>query len=148
MKKENSFVEEVPEDIEGLKKLALDRNSYKNRLEAVNALGSFKCRQSIDVLWRLMMNDKVNAVQHQAFLKLQAFGEQVRLPKKQKGKLIKDIDKKLARVQSLLTHNFTPLDFNAKFQELYPEAFDVYSFEKKGNFDKWVENVLSSLPKK
>lgn len=52
-------------------------------------LKKFKCRQSIDILWRLMINDKVYAVQHDAFLALQAFGEDVKLPRKKKGILLK-----------------------------------------------------------
>ncbi|MBP2261125.1 hypothetical protein [Pseudomonas sp. BP8] len=94
-----------------------------------------------------MINDLVHGVQHRAFLKLQAFGEEVRLPRKKKGHLIKDINKKLAVVDRAMSASYTRDDFNAKFKELYPEAFDVYSFEKKGSFDKWIQNVLNSLPK-
>lgn len=137
----------TPDNIEVLKKQAADKTSYKNRLEAVDELGKFKCQQSKDILWRLMINDKVYAVQHRAFLKLQAFGEQVKLPRKKKGHLVKDINKKLGRVEREMPASFTPEEFNEKFKALYPEEFDVYSFEKRSNFDQWVENVLRSLPK-
>ena len=35
-----------------------------------------------------------------------------------------------------------------KFKELfkikYPEAYDVYRYEKKDNFDKWINNVINN----
>jgi len=137
----------APENIEALKKLAADKANYKNRLQAVNELGETKCRQSIDILWRLMINDKVHAVQHKAFLKLQAFGEDVKLPRKAKGKPFKDIEKKLAKVLASNAGVYSEADFNRKFSEMYPEEFDVYSFEKGNNFNSWVQNTLSCLPK-
>lgn len=137
----------APENIDALKKFAADKTSHKNRLRAVEELGGTKCRQAIDILWRLMINDKVYAVQHAAFLKLQAFGEDVKLPRKSKGKPFKDIEKKLAKVLAANSGAYSEADFNRKFSEMYPEEFDVYSFEKGSNFNSWVQNVLSSRPK-
>lgn len=137
----------TPENIEALKKQAADKTSYKNRLAAVEELGNFQCQQSKDILWRLMINDKVDAVQHRAFLKLQAFGEDVKLPRKKKGHLVKDINKKLAKVLKSIGGAYSEVVFNDKFKELYPEDFDIYTFEKSGGFNKWIQNVLSSLPK-
>jgi len=139
---------ETPENIEALKKQARDKRSYKNRLSAVEELGRFKCQQSKDILWRLMMNDKVYAVQEAAFRRLQAFGENVKLPKKKKGKLVKDINEKLTKVRNSFDSEFYQGKFNEKFKNMYPEEFDIYSFEKGNNFDKWVSSVLNSLPKK
>jgi len=144
----SNFTAEPPANIEELKKLAGDKTSYKNRTSAVDALGKHKCQQSKDILWRLMINDKVYAVQNAAFLKLQAFGEDVKLPRKKKGHLVKDINKKLGRVRDSLNEEFTTEEFNDKFREMYPEEFDIYSFEKSGKFNQWVDNVLKSLPKK
>ena len=137
----------IPENIEALKKQASDKSSYKNRLEAAEELGKFKCQQSKDILWRLMINDKVYAVQELSFRKLQAFGEVVKLPRKQKGHLVKDINKKLGKVLGSMGGEYLETEFNQKFKELYPEDFDIFTFEKGGGFNKWVQNVLSSLPK-
>jgi len=137
----------TPENLEALKRKAADKTSYKVRLEAVEELGNFKCRQSIDILWGLMINDKVHGVQHRAFMKLQAFGEKVKLPRKPKGHLIKNVNKQLEKVLAAIGGTYSSEEFNRKFQELYPETFDVYSFEKKGGFDLWITNVLKSLPK-
>lgn len=138
----------TPENIEIFKKRAADRTSYKNRLGAVEELGKFKCQQSKDILWRLMISDKVHAVQHLAFLKLQAFGEDVKLPRKSKGHLIKDINKKLEIVLRAIGGEYSEESFNNKFKELYPEYFDIYCYEKKSGFNKWIQNVLTSRPKK
>ena len=138
----------TPENIEILKKRAADRTSYKNRLGAATELGEFKCQQSKDILWRLMISDKVHAVQHLAFLKLQAFGEDVKLPRKPKGHLVKDINKKLEIVLRAIGGEYSEEPFNNKFKELYPEYFDIYCYEKKSGFNKWVQNVLTSRPKK
>ena len=142
------YKEETPADIEELKRQASDRTSYETRLNAVEQLGNFKCRQSKDILWRRMNSDKVYLVQETAFRKLQAFGEDVKLPRKQTGHLVKGINKKLARVRDTLPEKFTPKQFREKFQQLYPVEHDIYSYEKRNNFDAWVNNVLSSLPKK
>lgn len=144
----SDFTMEVPANIEELKKLASDKTSYKTRKSAVEILGKHKCQQSKDILWRLMINDKVHSVQYAAFLKLQAFGEEVKLPRKKKGHLVKDINKRLGRVRDTLHEEYTPEEFNEKFKTMYPEEFDIYSFEKSGKFNEWVDNVLNSLPKK
>ena len=142
------FTEETPGNIEEIKKEARDKTNYNNRLNAVRRLGEFKCKQSIDILWSLLMQDKVYAVQEEAFRKLQAFGEKVKLPKKKKGHLVKDINKKLSKVNNTLTENFTMEIFTEKFREMYPIEFDIYSYEKSNNFEEWIQNVLNGLPKK
>lgn len=143
-----SFKMEIPPNIDELKVLANDKSSYKNRKIAIESLGKYKCQQSKDILWHLMINDKIHPVQNAAFIKLQAFGEDVKLPSKKKGKTVKDIDQKIGRVRNSLQGEFSPEEFNEKFQVMYPEEFDIYSFEKNGKFNQWVGNVLKSLPKK
>ena len=138
---------EIPENIADLKKQVKDKTDYINRLSIINTLGSYKCQQSKDILWNLMINDKVYAVQELAFRKLQAFGEKVKLPKKKKGHLIKDINKKLKKVRDTFSGEFTNEQFNEKFKSIYPEEFDIYTFEKNTKFDEWISNVLISLPK-
>ena len=129
----NNYKEETPSNIEELKRLAADKTSYEARLNAVEQLGNYKCRQSIDILWRRMISDKVYLVQETAFRKLQAFGEDVKLPKKISGHLVKDINKRLMHVRDALPETFSPQEFRDKFQQLYPVEFDIYSYEKKLN---------------
>ncbi|VWX30288.1 conserved hypothetical protein [Moraxellaceae bacterium 17A] len=143
------YSESVPENIEDLKKMAMNKTSYRTRNEAIETLKNYKCRQSIDVLWRLMINDKVYSVQHQAFLALQNFGEDVKLPRKKKGNLVKDINKKLGKVQSSFKEeNCTIEEFIEKFKVMYPEEYDIYSYEKAGKMQEWIKNIVQSLPGK
>lgn len=137
---------EVPINIEELKKRANIKTSYKLRIEAVEQLGEYKCQQSKDILWRLMMNDKVYAVQELAFRKLQAFGEDVKLPKKKKGDLIKDIKIKLGLVKKSFNSEFTIEEYGQKFKKLYPFEYDVYSFEKGEKLNDWLLKVVNTLP--
>ena len=143
------YSESVLENIEDLKKMAMNKTSYRTRNEAIETLKNYKCRQSIDVLWRLMINDKVYSVQHQAFLALQNFGEDVKLPRKKKGNLVKDINKKLGKVQSSFKEeNCTIEEFIEKFKVMYPEEYDIYSYEKAGKMQEWIKNIVQSLPGK
>lgn len=141
------IVEQTPENIEELKKLAATKTSYQTRLTAIQQLRKYKCRQSIDILWRLMMQDKVYAVQEEAFRALQGLDEKVKLPRKQKGHLVKDINKRLEKVNnSFKSESCTIEQFKERFKDLYPTEYDIYSFEKKGKMDTWIKNVLATLP--
>ncbi len=139
---------ETPKNIEELKKQANNKLSYKERKIAVEELGKYKCQQSKDILWRRMMSDKIHSVQYAAFLRLQAFGEKVKLPKGKKGHPIKDINKKLCQIKKLIGEDSSIDLFKNKFLELYPEAYDVYSYHKRNKLDKWIENAISNCPKK
>lgn len=137
----------VPENIELLRSKSMDRADSQSRLDAVDELGKFKCQESKDILWRLMMNDRVYAVQHRAFIKLQAFGEDVKLPRKRKGHQVKDINKKLSSVLKSIGGEYFEENFNKKFKQLYPEEYDIYIQEKGGKFNSWIKNVIQNLPK-
>lgn len=144
-----NFTEETPSNIDDIIKLSRDKSNYKNRLLAVEKFGKYKCRQSIDKLWRLMISDKVFCVQEQAFRKLQNLGEDVKLPKKRKGHLIKDINSKLLKVHiSLKSDSYTLTDFKIAFKNKYPEAYDVYQYERKEKFDEWILETIKIAPKK
>lgn len=139
------YVEEIPKDINELKKQARNKLSYKKRLDAVEELGKYKCQQSQDILWRRMVSDKIYLVKLLSFKKLQAFGIPVSLPKKKRGVLVKDINKKLFKIRESFKEDFTIEQFKSRFLELYPEDFDIYSYEKDGQkMDVWIKNILST----
>ncbi len=140
------FTEGIPSNIEELKKMTHNKNSADTRIKAVEELGKWRCRQTIDVLWRLMINDLVYEVQNAAFLKLQAFGEDVKLPKKKKGCTIKGINKKIEKILKVMPENSSYMAFCEQFKNKEPEAFDVYKHEKKNKFDEWLKNVIKSMP--
>ena len=141
-----TFKEEIAPNIDDLKKMAATKSDANLRLQAVEELGKWKSQQSIDILWRLMMNDLVYEVQNAAFLRLQSFGEQVKLPRKAKGNLIKQIDKKIEKVLKSIEGKITFSEFVETFKKKLPEEFDVYKHEKKTTFDKWLKNIVAGFP--
>lgn len=141
------FTEGKPPNYEELKRKANDKVSWRNRLEAVEELKKWKCRESIDILWRRMMSDNVRIVQESAFRGLQRFGENVKLPRKKKGKF-KGINKKLLKTHDALNASYLYEEFKIKFKKKYPEEYDTYEGNKQEKFDEWLKNSISSLPKK
>ncbi|MFT9076762.1 HEAT repeat domain-containing protein [Ethanoligenens sp.] len=144
---------ETPLNIEDLKRMANNQNSWRERLSAVNELKEYDCQQSRDILARLAIHDIVFTVKEAAFMATQALGvtkggQPIYLGKKPKGNLVDGINKKLTRVRDSLPDGYSLDDFKAAFQKLYPAAYDAYEGDKKGQFDKWLSNVIPSLPKK
>ncbi|OJV40802.1 MAG: hypothetical protein BGO29_14600 [Bacteroidales bacterium 36-12] len=140
-----TFKEAVAPNIDELKQHAATKTNADIRLKAVDELGKWKCQQSVDILWHLMINDLVYEVQHEAFLRLQAFGENVRLPKKKKGNLIKQINKKLEKILKPIEGQISFEQFIKLFEKQLPEAYDVCKHDKKGNFDKWLKNIIGNF---
>lgn len=90
---------ELPENYEELKKAANRSADWRARLEAVEELGQTNHKQIIDILTRLMESDPVYTVQEAAYLKLKAFGEDVKVPSKNKPELVKGVSKILLRIK-------------------------------------------------
>lgn len=137
-----------PTNYESLKRDANSKSDWRKRLAAVEELGNWKCRESIDILWHRMMSDKVYKVQEVSFRKLQAFGEKVKLPRKKKGNLFKDIRSKLSKVKHSLPDGHKFENFKNEFGKRYPVEYDTYEGDKESRFDKWLENVWRALPAK
>lgn len=140
-----------PSNYKELYEKSRNKTNYKERIEAIEELSKSPCREAKDILYNLMRKDLVYEVQRRAFLKLQAMGEKVKLPRKKDGLLIKDINKKLYIICNDLEGKGIEFNidiFKQVFQEKYPEAYDVYKAEKKANFEKWIVNVISCRPKK
>ncbi len=144
---------ETPSNIEELKRMANNQNSWRERLDAVNQLKNYDCQQSRDILTRLAIHDIVFTVKEAAFRAAQTMGitkngKPLYLGKKPKGNLIEGINKKLSHVRDSLPEGFTLEEFKAAFQKQYPAAYDAYEGDKGKRFDKWLENVIPSLAKK
>lgn len=140
-------------DIETLKIMASNRCNWRERSQAVVELAKLDCQQSKDILVRLALHDPVFRVKEAAFRAAQArsityAGKPIFLGKKPKGNLIEGINKKLTVVRNKLNEGFTLDDFKQKFAELYPEAYDTYEGDKDDQFDKWLNKLIPSLPKK
>jgi len=147
------MVQETPENIEELKRMANNQNSWRERMAAVEQLKNHDCQQSRDILTQLAIHDVVFTVKEAAFRAVQGMGitknsKPIYLGKKPKGNLIEGINKKLTRVRDTLPDGCSIDEFKEAFKKLYPAAYDAYEGDKGKRFDKWLENVIPSLPKK
>lgn len=61
-------------DIETLKKMANNKQNWRERLEAVEILKNINCQQSRDIITRLAIHDPVFKVKETAFRAAQSFG--------------------------------------------------------------------------
>ncbi|WP_232697552.1 HEAT repeat domain-containing protein [Brevibacillus daliensis] len=138
---------ELPSNYEELKKSANRTSNWRERLDAVEELGQWKNKQTIDILKRIMISDAVYKVQEAAFRKLKEFGEDVQLPSKKKGDLIKGTTKILVRIKKSLPEGHTFEEFKEKLQKMRTDVYDTYEGEKGADFDQWLENTWVSLQK-
>lgn len=147
------MIKEVPKNIVELKQMANNQYSWRDRMVAIEQLKKYDCQQSRDILTRLAIHDAVFKVKEAAFRAAQGMGitkngKPLYLGKKPRGNLVKDINKKLTHVRDNLSDEFSFDEFKAEFKKLYPIAYDIYEGDKDKRFDKWLSNVISSLPKK
>ena len=147
------MVKGAPKNIEELKQMANNQYSWRDRMVAIEQLKKYDCQQSRDILTLLAIHDAVFKVKEAAFRAAQGMGinkngKPLYLGKKHKGNLVKDINKKLTHVRDNLSDEFLFDEFKVEFKKLYPIAYDIYEGDKDKHFDKWLLNVISSLPKK
>lgn len=138
----------LPENYEELKKQASRTSNWRERLDAVEELGHWKNKQIITILMRLMNNDAVYKVQEAAYRKLKKLGEDVELPPRKKGDLVRDVTKILLRIKKSLPEGHSYEEFKAKLQKMRLDVYDIYEGDKGPDFNKWLENMWASLPKK
>lgn len=138
----------LPENYEELKKQANRTSNWRERLDAVEELGHWKNKQIIAILMRLMNNDAVYKVQEAAYRKLKKLGEDVELPPRKKGDLVRDVTKISLRIKKSLPEGHSYEEFKAKLQKMRLDVYDTYEGDKGTDFDKWLENMWASLPKK
>lgn len=94
-------------DLEELKRMANNKCNWRERLKAVEELKNIDCQQSRDIIARLAIHDPVFKVKEAAFRIAQSFGikkggQDIYLGRKQKGNLVKGINKKLTNVRDRL----------------------------------------------
>ncbi|MDH6431421.1 MULTISPECIES: HEAT repeat domain-containing protein [unclassified Paenibacillus] len=138
---------ELPENYEELKKAANRSADWRARLEAVEELGQTNHKQIIDILTRLMESDPVYTVQEAAYLKLRAFGEDVKVPSKNKPELVKGVSKILLRIKKSLPRDHSYEDFKEKLKKMRVDVYDVYEGEKGADFDTWLMKMWTSANK-
>ncbi|MBP1967875.1 HEAT repeat domain-containing protein [Paenibacillus aceris] len=138
---------EVPANFEELKKSVNRTSNWRERLDAVEQLGQWNDQQSINILTRIMSSDTVYPIQETAYRKLRAFGEDVQLPPRKKGDLIKGAGKVFVRIKKSLPEGHTFEEFKEKLQKTRSDVYDTYEGDKGADFDKWLETTWASLLK-
>jgi len=147
-----SFISEVPSNIVDLKRKSNNKTNWRERLDSVNELKGYDCKQSRDIIKILALHDPVYKVMEAAFTAAQAFGltkkgKPLYLRKKKTGKLDEGIDKILARVRDSFKGEFSAQEFKDKFKAMFPKTFDTYEGDMGDTFDEWLSNVLLSQHK-
>lgn len=142
------FKNEIPLNFEELKKSANRTSNWRERLAAVEELGQYNDQQTINILIRIMSSDAVYPIQEAAYRKLKAFGEDVQLPSRKKGDLIKGAGKILLRIKKSLPEGHTFEQFKEKLKKMRSDVYDTYEGDKGPDFDQWLENTWAALLKK
>ncbi|WP_353802290.1 HEAT repeat domain-containing protein [Enterococcus avium] len=142
------MIDSKPKNYEELKKKAQDLTSWRNRSAAIKELSKYNHKSVKDILWRMMISDKVYSVQESAFRALQAMGEKVKLPKKKKGNIISDMNKKLSKVKNSLPEEHSFEQFKIELKKVDLRLYDVIEGDKGKKTDEFLENIWKSLPKK
>ena len=138
----------LPENYEELKKQASRTSNWRDRLDAVEELGQWQNQQVIDVLTHMLKDDAVYKVQEAAFRKLKKFGEDVQVPPRKKGDLIKGVNKILLRIKKSLPEGHSYQEFKEKLKKMRLDVYDTYEGDKGADFDKWLETMWESVSKR
>ncbi|MBY0121476.1 HEAT repeat domain-containing protein [Bacillus sp. S/N-304-OC-R1] len=139
---------ELPENYEELKKHATRASNWRERLDAVEELGQWKNQKIIDLLKRTMNNDAVFKVQEGAYRQLKKIGEEVQLPPRKKGDLIKGVAKILVRIKKSLPEGHSYEEFKEKLKKMRLDVYDTYEGDKGPDFDKWLESMWAAETKR
>ncbi len=137
----------LPENYEELKKAAGRSADWRARLEAVEELGRYNHKQIIDILNRLMISDPVYTVQEAAYEKLKTFGEEVKVPSKNKPELFRGVSKIVLRIKKSLPRDHSYEEFKEKLKKMRIDVYDAYEGEKGEDFDAWLQKMWVSATK-
>lgn len=146
---QNETKKEGPENLAELKKSINRKSNWRERLGAVEELGQWKNRETIELLKHSMAGDPVYKVQLASYEKLKALGEQeVSKPEYKNEDPIKGTIKILIRIKKSLPAEHSYEDFKEKVKKMRLDLYDTYEGDKGEEFDSWLEDTWSSLPSK
>ena len=141
----NDIKTEAPANLNELKKSINRAANWRARIDAVEELGQYKNRETIELLKHCMTGDAVYKVQQAAYRELQALGEQVTMPERKEGELIKDTKKTLLRIKKSLPKGHSYEDFKEKLKKMRIDIYDTYEGEKGTEFDAWLQDMWNSI---
>ncbi|WP_028594779.1 HEAT repeat domain-containing protein [Paenibacillus assamensis] len=140
--------QEAASKYEELKKAANRTSNWRERLDAVEQLGQLDNPKAIDVLKHRLTNDSVYQVQEAAYRELKKLGEDVQLPPRKSGEIVKGLTKLLVRIKKSLPADHTYEQFKEKLQKMRSDVYDAYEGQKGDEFDQWLESTWASLSNK
>jgi len=141
----NKKINELPPNYEELKKSANRTSNWRERFDAVVALGEYKNEKVIDVLKNRMNTDAVTKIREVSYRKLKELGEDVQAPPEKIGDPIKDTKKIMVRIKKSLPRDHTFEEFKEKLKKMRLDLYDTYEGEKGTDFEKWLEQTWSEL---
>jgi predicted nucleic acid-binding Zn-ribbon protein len=137
--------DDLPANYDQLKTSLNRASNWRERLDAVEQLGEYDNKKVIDILTHRMNTDTVFQVQEAAFRKLRALGQDIQLPPRNKGSLIKGLTKILVRIKKSLPEGHSYEEFKEKLKKMRLDIYDAYEGDKGADFDKWLESTWASL---
>lgn len=138
-------VETGTPSIEDLKREASRTSNWRARLAAAEELGKLGGQKAVEQLSRMVKNDSVYQVQEAAHRALRELGEELELPARKSGELIKDVKKVLVRIKKSLPEGHSYEAFKEKLQKMRTDVYDTYEGDKEAGFDQWLEQTWASL---
>ncbi|MDG5788520.1 HEAT repeat domain-containing protein [Evansella sp. AB-P1] len=139
---------DVPANLNELKKSINRMSNWRERMDAVEELGKWKSRETIELLKYCVAGDPVYPVKEAAYRQLQTLGEKVAMPERKDQEVIPGTEKILVRIKKSLPKGHSYEDFKEKVKKMRLDLYDTYEGEKGAGFDKWLEEVWSTLPAK
>jgi hypothetical protein len=137
---------EVPENLNELKKSVNRTANWRERLDAVEELGQYKSRETIELLNHAMKGDSVYLVQEAAYRQLKGLGENVTMPPRKEEDAVKGTKKIFIRIKKSLPKDHSYADFKEKLKKMRVDVYDTYEGDKGSDFDKWLEETWAELP--
>ncbi|MBP3966825.1 HEAT repeat domain-containing protein [Paenibacillus sp. DLE-14] len=141
-------VMEQPVSYEELKKAAGRTSNWRERLRAVEELGQLGEEQATLLLKRIAQSDMVHQVQAAAQRVLKELGEEVEVPTRKTGELVKGLNKILVRIKKSLPDGHTYEEFKEKLKKMRSDVYDIYEGDKEADFDQWLESTWASLSRR
>lgn len=137
----NGIKNEMPPNYDELRKAVNRASNWRLRLDAIEELGQWKHKRTIDVLLHRMNNDAVYKVVEAAHRNLVKFGEDVQLPPRNRFELIKDANKVFFRIKKSLPAGHTFEEYKEKLKNMRLDLYDTYEGDKGAEFDEWLQNT-------
>ncbi|WP_110608654.1 HEAT repeat domain-containing protein [Salipaludibacillus keqinensis] len=136
---------DLPPNFAELKKSVNRKANWRERLDAVEELGNWKNRETIELLHHSMKGDPVHSVRLAAYRNLQDIGEDVSMPERKNEDPIKGTKKILVRIKKSLPRDHSYEDFKEKVKKMRLDLYDTYEGEKGPEFDAWLKETWSEL---